>query len=67
MKTFLVSLCLLPTLLFSMNPIEHRQQLLVESQIIQIKEILNDYQPIMDHHDFENILYHLYVIEVILH
>jgi hypothetical protein len=67
MKYLFLSLCLLPAVIFAKNPVEHRQQLLVESQIIQIKNIILDYQPIIDHHDYENIMYHLYVIEVLLY
>jgi len=67
MKSLLLSLCLLPTLAFSMCPMEHRRQLIIESQIIQIRETLQHYQPVMDHFDYENILYNLYVIEVMLH
>lgn len=72
MKTFIQSLCLLPMLfstpyISAMNPVDHRRQLIIESQIIQIRDTLIEYQPIMDHFDYENILYNLYVIEVMMH
>ncbi len=67
MKYLFLSLCLIPAVILAKNPVEHRQQLIIESQIIEIKDILKDYQPIIDHHDYENIMYHLYVIEVLLH
>ena len=50
-----------------MNPTEHRQQLLIESQLIEIKDILQDYRPVMDAIDYDNLLYHIYVIEVLIH
>lgn len=67
MRVILISLAMLPGIVCAMNPMEHRRQLIIESQLIQIRDTIKEYQPIMDHVDYENILYSLYVIEVMLH
>jgi hypothetical protein len=67
MKYLLLSLCLIPAIVFSMNPTEHRRHIIIESQIIQIRDILKTYQQIMDYEDYQGILYNLYVVEVMLH
>lgn len=77
MKVLFISLCLLPGFLCGHcdshhachydDHLDHKRQLILETQIIQIKETLFNYQMYFDQKDFESILFNVRVIEELIY
>jgi len=66
MKRYLFLLCFIPSILLSKENFEHKKQLMIESHLYEVKNIVQNIWRYIPEDDYMTLIYHLEELEFLL-